>query len=515
MTDATLQSSDRLAAKAAAGFGWSLVGFAVRAVAGFGINIVLARLLGPAPFGLVAIAMVVIALGNLLVDSGLSVQLIRNATLSAKVVRGVFTLQMLLGILLAAATILSIPLITALLRQDNARPVMRALAFMLVIVSAGQTSTALLRRDLRFKAIQKIQIVSYLVGYGALGIPLAYAGAGVWALVWAQLTQAVLCTIMSWVLVRHSLLPYIGTESPTLLRFGSLLAGSNVVCWSIGAMPNFLIARSLGPAILGLYNRAYMLVGVPLTALVAPLQTVSLSLYSRLQGSEGKVRRTFLAIIAAVALLAFPFFLLVAGTAGTVIQVLLGNKWSGSAPIVIPLAFAMPFDAIAALCSSLLISRGRPDLDLHTQVIAAGSGALSLAVAAWLGSSLLSLTWTICVCLYLVRAATAIVFVKRVLGISWSDFAQSLFGGLLLGTVALATAGTLNVRLAALAAWPRLFLAGGAGLGAVVALIFLFPRRLLYPDLFWLVSGRGLPIPAGVDKWLRSLVPFEDPVVTP
>lgn len=510
--DATPQSSDTLAAKAASGLGWNLAGFAVRAGAGFGINIVLARLLGPAPFGLVAIAMVVIALGNLLVDSGLSVQLIRNATISAKEVRGVFTLQVLLGLVLAAGTILSIPLITALLKQEAARPVMRALAFMLIIISAGQTSTALLRRDLRFEAIQKIQIISYLIGYGALGIPLAYAGAGVWTLVWAQLTQAVLCTVMSWALVRHSLLPYIGPESAVLLRFGSFLAGSNVVSWSIGAMPNFLIGRTLGPAQLGLYNRAYMLVGVPSTALVSPVQTVSLSLYSRLQGNEGTVRRSFLAIVAAIALLAFPFFLLVAGTAGTLIQVVLGHKWSGAAPILIPLAFGVCFDAIAAVCSPLLISRGRPDLDLRTQIIAAAVGGVSLAVAAWANSPLLTLAWTVCVCLYLVRAAAATVFVKRELSIPWPRFARAPLGGVLLGAVALIVAGTLNLRLAAWAAWPRLLLSGGAGLGAMIAAIFLFPRTLLYRDLFWLVSGRGLPIPSRIDKWLRSLSPREDQV---
>jgi PST family polysaccharide transporter len=512
VTDPKGNSSDTLAAKAASGMGWNLVGFAVRAGAGVGINILLARLLGPEPFGLVAIAMVIIALGNLLVDSGLGIQLIRNTTISAKMVRGVLTLQLLLGLVLAAATILSVPLITALLKQENARPVIRALAFMLVIVSAGQTSTALLRRDLRFAAIQKIQIISYLIGFGALGIPLAYAGAGVWTLVWAQLTQATLCTVMSWMLVRHSLVPYIGPESATLLRFGSFLAGSNVISWSIGAMPSFLIGRTLGAATLGLYNRAYMLVGVPLNALVSPLQTVSLSLYSRLQENEDTVRRAFLAIIALIALLVFPFLLLVAGTAGTLIQVVLGHKWSQSAPVLVPLAFAMSLDAIASVCSPLLISRGRPDLDLRTQAIAAASGGLCMAVAGWMNSSLLTLTWIVCVCLYLVRASAAIVFAKRVLHIPSSNVARALFGGLFLGAVASITAGTLNAGLATWAAWPRLLLSWGAGVGAVVSVFVLFPTRLLYRDLVWFVTGRGLPIPVGIDKWLRSLVPGEDRV---
>src|ERR1035437_1556098 len=249
---------------------------------------------------------------------------------------------------------------------------------------------------------------------------------------------------MSWALIRHSLLPYIGPESAALLRFGSFLAGSNVVSWSIGAMPSFLIGRTLGPAALGLYNRAYMLVAVPLTALSAPIQTVSLSLYSRLQEDEATVRKAFLCIMAVVALVAVPFCLLMAGTAGTAIDAILGRKWSAAAPILVPLAFAMSFDAIAAVCSPLLISRGRPDLDLHTQVIAAASGGLSLAVAGLMSSSLLGFTWTVCICLYLVRAATAIIFVQRVLCIPFGNIARALCGGLLLGVLELTTTGALN-----------------------------------------------------------------------
>src|SRR5579872_2004934 len=85
------RSSHGLAVKATSGLGWNMIGFGVRAGAGFGINVLLARLLGPEPFGLIAIAMVVIALGNLLVDSGLSIQLIQARTISAKAVRGVFS----------------------------------------------------------------------------------------------------------------------------------------------------------------------------------------------------------------------------------------------------------------------------------------------------------------------------------------------------------------------------------------------------------------------------------------
>lgn len=91
-------SGESLTQSAVRGFGWNFSGSVVRHGAGFLINVILARLLGPAPFGIVAIATIVISIGNLIVDSGLNASLVQKKELEQNDIKFVFTIQMVLGV---------------------------------------------------------------------------------------------------------------------------------------------------------------------------------------------------------------------------------------------------------------------------------------------------------------------------------------------------------------------------------------------------------------------------------
>ena len=90
-----------LAQRSAAGFGWNVAGGAARAGLGLAVNGVMARLLGPEPFGQVAVVMAGISLGNLLVECGLGTGLIQKAEVEESDARAAFTLQMTAGLGLA------------------------------------------------------------------------------------------------------------------------------------------------------------------------------------------------------------------------------------------------------------------------------------------------------------------------------------------------------------------------------------------------------------------------------
>lgn len=493
-----------LAAKATSAFGWNIAGFTVRTMASFGVNLLLARLLGPKPFGLVAMAMTIIAFGSLLMDSGLGVQLIRKREVTTAEIRTAFTLQVLLGIALAIGLFFLAPVIARELRQETVQPILRALAVVLFIKSSSQTATALLKRDLKFKLLQKTEIASYLIGYGVVGTSLALAGSGVWSLVTAQLTQSVLYAVVTWTLARHSLALHIGPEVRELLRFGSQVLAANVVSWAIGALPTLLIGRELGVLSLGLYNRAFMMVGVPLTVLASSLQAVALSLYSRLNNDRAIVTKAFLAVVSLVSLLAFPCFLFAAASANPFIEMMLGKSWLAAAPLMFPLALAMPFDAFASLGSSLLISQGKPNFDLWTQAITVLSGAMVLSAGIHSGS-LSAVAWKVFVGVYMVRATIAILFVKRVLRFRWSDLGRAVRGGLIVGAGAFLAAYFIQVQAASVSV-PAMVQIAVALAGAVVAVLVLsriFRPRLVSSELLWLARDVTLPVPAFF-RWLLS-----------
>ena len=103
-----------LAVQATHAAGWNVAGAAVRSLAGMAVMLVLSRLLGPEPFGLLALATVAISLGNLLADSGLTVDLVQRETLTDPDVRTVFTVQLCVGALIAAVLACVAPAISAL-----------------------------------------------------------------------------------------------------------------------------------------------------------------------------------------------------------------------------------------------------------------------------------------------------------------------------------------------------------------------------------------------------------------
>ena len=121
-----------LARSGTRGFSWNSAGNIVRSFAVFGINVLLARLLGPKPFGIVALALIVISIGNLIVAAGFASALVQKKELEPGDIAFVFTVQMGLGIVLAAVVALSAPWFANALSNQQVTLVLRVMALMLI-----------------------------------------------------------------------------------------------------------------------------------------------------------------------------------------------------------------------------------------------------------------------------------------------------------------------------------------------------------------------------------------------
>ena len=188
-----------LAKSAISSFHWNLIGSIVRSGSGFFLNIVLARILGPEPYGLVAIATIFIAIGNLIINSGLSSGLIQKQDISDKDIHYILTVQLGLGILITIFIITFAPLLGILYRQPTVIPVLQVLALTSTLQAAAQTSTALLKRRLQFDRIQYVSVASYFLGYLGIGLWLALGGHGVWSLCfWAAVHRYNLFATYLW-----------------------------------------------------------------------------------------------------------------------------------------------------------------------------------------------------------------------------------------------------------------------------------------------------------------------------
>jgi PST family polysaccharide transporter len=360
-----------LAKSATTSFSWNLAGSIVKFGASFVIGVVLARILGPGPFGLVALAMIFISIGNLIIDSGLNSGLVQKQEITNKDIQYVFSLQLGLGALISALMIGLAPLIAKLYHQPEVIPVLQALSITSLLQAASQTSTAILKRRLAFNRIQQVSFASYLLGYLCIGLPLALTRHGVWSLVFAELFQILFYLVFIYSVTRHSI-GLVFRDPGGISRFGFNILGANTANWIIYNFDNTYIGWAFGAVNLGFYNRAWNLATTPIRIVVNSAQTVIFSASSKLQGSSERVREVFIGILILFGITIIPLSLAESLMATDLIQFVYGDAWHLAAPLLALLALAMPFYTLTALQGPVLAGLGKPQIEFKTQWVVVG-----------------------------------------------------------------------------------------------------------------------------------------------
>ncbi|MDD2800014.1 MAG: lipopolysaccharide biosynthesis protein [Methylococcales bacterium] len=360
---------ESLTSKSITALKWNYLGRLISMSLQFVIGIILARLLGPEPFGLVAIALLIQGLGNLFADGGLGSSLIQSQEISDHDIRSVFSTQILIGIGITTVVSGLAPLLAAFFNEPNSTPVIMVMALSFTIQAIGQTASALIRRNFEFKKIQIISLISYSTSYLGLGIPLAYMEYGVWSLVAAQLAQVSINAFVTYFSYRHPILPLVNPKNCRFLRFGAAITLNNITSWGIGCIDTTIIGHFFETATLGLYNRAFNLVNMPMHAIVSSVQSVLLSAYAKTQDNTALVKRTYVVSIGIMALVFLPVFAAVAAVADSVVLGIYGEKWAAAIPMIKPLAIAISIHAMLAMTGPMLTGIGVPRYELKAQLV--------------------------------------------------------------------------------------------------------------------------------------------------
>ncbi len=403
---------------------WNYLGGISASLCQLAIGIVLARILGPRPFGQVIIASTIYGFLNLFVDGGFSQALIQKKELTSEDVRKTFTCQAGIGAGMTAVVFVAAPWIARMFHDPSAVNVVRAMAFMIAVQSTGLVAAALLRRAMRFRAVQMAALCSYLVGFLVLGIPLAFGGAGVWSLVTAFLTQAAVNSLLLHRASRHTMKPLFAWPERSIATFGVTIIANNVVNWGHSNLDN-LAASGLGPAALGLYGRGCNFAYQPVNTVVNGLQSVLLSSTARAQERRELMREMTLAVMGLALGVLGPAYAVLAMLPDTTIVGLYGDKWVGVIPLMVPLALAMPFFGVHALLGPILCGLGRPELEFWPQALSCVVAAIAFFTAARF--SLESIAWAL-LGVMVVRFAAIAGFTFHLLKIRWGEAAAPIAG---------------------------------------------------------------------------------------
>jgi lipopolysaccharide exporter len=481
-----------LTAKTLNGVKWTSIATAANAVMQIFYTAVMGRLLGPAEFGLVAMSGVVLRFGGYFANMGMAQAIIQKKELSSEDIRAAFTSGLLLGSFFFVVIWVLAPFSVLLL--DNARiiEVVRVMAVSFLIGGFASTSNSLLRRQMEFKVLSVAETASYVIAYLGIGIGLAYAGFGVWSLVLATLSQSVMMAIVSYSYVRHTIQPLFSWEHyKPLFAYGSKMSFISFLEFLYSNMDTLLIGRFLGESKLGIYNRAYNLIYLPLYFLTTSLAKVIFPSFSKIQFDRQKLTSIYLSSITLTATILIPASVGVSIASRELVLILLGNKWTESIPVLQIICIAIPLslitmfagivcDATASLKKKIILNVIYVQLILVLFYFLKDYGLKGFAVAIATGEVLKTFMY-----MYLMRQILVADY-KRLLG----SYIPGIINGLVTGAILYLL--TTYLRAAGSPLWLLFCCQVITGILVLLILVLLIPHPVLKNETTGLLSRFNL-----------------------
>ena len=446
---------------------WMFLGTGTQGLLQFLVLIVLARLISPTAFGMVAAAMLVVGFSSIFSQLGVGPAIVQRPILTPRHVRVAFTMSLLLGLALTAFLWTTAPLIAAFFRMDGLTPVLRAVSPVFICNGLATVADSLAQRGLRFRRLAGIDVVSYAVAFALVGVGLALAGLGIWALVAAHMAQSSVRTSMLLLAQPHpKRLSLRRAEVAELIYFGGGFTLARVGNYVAGYGDNLVVGRWLGPQALGLYSHAYQLMVAPAVLFGQVLDKVLFPTMARVQLEPQRLAKAYHRGITLIALVILPLSAILYILAPELILVLLGPAWAGAAVPFQVLASGMLFRTSYKLSDSVARATGA----VYRRAWRQACYAMVVLLGAWLGQR-----WGLGGVALGVLAAITVNFLLmaqlslRLVGMSWRTFWGAHLPALPLSIACSSTVWLLATLLRRLE-WPALAIVSCSGLSALAVI---------------------------------------------
>lgn len=466
-----------LAAKTIGAVKSNYAGTLVRIAAQFFAQLIIMRQLGPELVGTFGYNLLLYGVMALIIDQGFGWALIQGQFEADEV--SVVLSRVMLGSVLGGCLVyaMSYPL-SVWLHSPLAGEMFRYSAPSYLLIAVFGISHAKLRAELRFREIQYATTGAYLIAYPLVGVGMALAGYGMWALLGAWYAQAILQFAIGYYFYPHSL--RLGNPLRPIKAgpLGRSVASINVLNWAVDNSSG-VVAGALGAGALGNFNAASMLSRTPALQLAQTLQVVLFSTASAVGRDAPRIKRLYLGAVASIAFVVIPAYGYALTHAHWLISLLFGNKWLQAAPVFSAMSVGMVALSISTLSGAILTAIGGQQAVLRSQFFCLVLMLLGLYLALDYGLVALGLVISGA---YLVRLALQTRAIARSVGIGGQELLGVVRGPLVLALVLAVQFSPLYVPGGNLMMYEALSLP--LKLLVVVGLLKAFPHFFICPALY-------------------------------
>ena len=348
----------------------------------FIVSIVLARILAPEDYGTIALVTVFTTILQVFVDSGLGTALIQKKNADDLDFSSVFYFNFVVCLVLYAAMFMAAPVIAKFYGDVTLTPIIRVISLTIVISGVKGIQQAYVSKNMLFKRFF-FSTIGGTIFSAFIGIGLAKAGYGVWALVAQQLSNATVDTVILWITVRWRPRKNFSWERLKGLLWKLLVSSLLDTCYN--NLRNLIIGKMYSPSDLAFYNQGDKFPKLIVTNINTSIDSVLLPTMSSAQDDRERVKNMTRRAIKTSTYVMAPLMMGLAFCATPIVKLVLTDKWLPCVPFLRIFCITYMFWPVHTANLNAINAMGRSDWFLRLEIIKKIMGMAILLSTMWFG----------------------------------------------------------------------------------------------------------------------------------
>ena len=351
------------------GFFWKFCERFLNQCVTFVVSLILARLLAPEDYGIVAIVMVFFNLASVFINNGFASALIQKKDADDVDFSTMFFCSLACSILLYLVLFLAAPLVAQIYKNPVLKLVLRVYALNIPLSVFQSIQMAYVSRHMLFRKTFVTSAINAVI-CGAVGIGMAMAGFGVWALIFQSIVGTVVNTIVLFFMIPwRPRLVFSKASAKSLLGFGSRVLAAELSASFFAQVRSLVVGAVYSTADLAYFNKGQQIPHMITDNLSGIMASVMFPAVANFSDDLQQVKMMMRRGLRVLTYVLVPCMFGLAAVMEPLVILLFTEKWAQT----IPLGQILSIDTCIAILESyymqILKAIGRSDVILKLEVI--------------------------------------------------------------------------------------------------------------------------------------------------
>ena len=367
-----MSDNQSLRKKTISGVLWKLSERVSGQIVSFIVSIILARRLLPEDYGIIALVSVFITICDKLVISGFATSLIQKKDADNLDFSTVFFFSVVMSLVLYTLLFFCAPLIADFYSAyDRAMliAVIRVMGIQVIATAVNSVQLAYVSRTMQFRKTLSASLTATVL-LAAVGIWMAYAGYGVWALVAQYCINIVTVMTILWFVVRwRPDFAFSIQRFKALFSYGWKIFAASIIKVVYNDLRSLVIGKYYTAEDLAYYNKGQSFPQLVESNVSGTIESVLFPAISKRQTSKEDMLAILRRAIKTTSFILMPLLAGLAAVAEPLTVILLTEKWLPSVPYMQIICFTFMMMPIEVDNLQAIKAMGRSDIALKLEII--------------------------------------------------------------------------------------------------------------------------------------------------